>query len=209
MFNVLMDELPTEWEGYQVNTWFQIGIQVYQVYEDDGLSDFEKNDLIIQLLFSNEDGTMREVPKELNDCILWFLNGWNHDHAVQDDDHTRKMDFDVDQWRIYADFRNNYGINLNEADLHWWEFMGMLWNMPPERSSFLQVIDIRTKKPRKEDSAEYKKALERAHRVYDLEQKKSSPKYSKEEEQSIDAYDRMMAEMKRKAIIQKGDKDGV
>ena len=55
MFNVLMDELPTEWEGYQVNTWFQIGIQVYQVYEDDGLSDFEKNDLIIQLLFSNEE----------------------------------------------------------------------------------------------------------------------------------------------------------
>ena len=140
MFNVLMDELPTEWEGYQVNTWFQIGIQVYQVYEDDGLSDFEKNDLIIQLLFSNEDGTMREVPKELNDCILWFLNGWNHDHAVQDDDHTRKMDFDVDQWRIYADFRNNYGINLNEADLHWWEFMGMLWNMPRRDRHFCRSL---------------------------------------------------------------------
>lgn len=31
----------------------------------------------------------------------------------------------------------DYGINLNEADLHWWEFMGMLWNMP-ERQSSLQ-----------------------------------------------------------------------
>lgn len=205
MFNVLMDELPTEWNGYQINTWFQIGIQVYQIYEDGNLADFEKSDLLIQLLFSDDDGTLRDIPpsEKMQECILWFLNGWNHDNDSGEESNRKLMDFDVDQWRIYADFRNNYGINLNEADLHWWEFMGMLWNMPPERSSFLQVIDIRTKKPNKNDSAEYKKMLQRAHRVYDLEPKNVNEKYTVEEKKAIDEYDRMWEAMKKKSIMEK------
>lgn len=200
MFNILMDELPEEWNGYKINTWFQIGIQVFQIYEDETLPSFEKSGLIIDLLFGEDDGSLRAYPEyeELNECIQWFLNGWNHDNGAGGSNEVRLMDFDVDQWRIFADFIQIYGINLNDADLHWWEFMGMLWNMPADKSSFMQVIDIRTKKPDKNSSPEYKKSLKRAHQIYDLKQKQKKPHFTSEQEKAIDEYDRMMEEMKKK-----------
>ena len=171
--NVLLDELPTGWNEYEVNTWFQIGIQVALLQEDTELSDQEKMLAMLELLFGNDDGTLREYPtepEELEECIKWFLYGWQHERTSnKDESKERLLDFDVDQWRIYADFRQIYGINLNEADLHYWEFMGLLWNMPYELSSFLHVIEIRKMKPQKGDSQEKKKAIAEMKEVYRLD----------------------------------------
>ena len=209
MNNVLLDELPTEWNGYEVNTWFQIGVQLALLQEDEELSDYEKMQSMMELLFSDEEGHMREHPytvKELDECIKWFLTGWQHDRKVKkDDSKERLLDFDVDQWRIYADFRQIYGINLNEAELHYWEFMGMLWNMPFELSSFLHVIDIRQKKPESGASIESKKKLAELKAVYELD--KPEVIYTKEEEEKIDDYDRMMEAIKEKKAKIKSKKD--
>lgn len=207
--NVLLDELPTEWNGYEVNTWFQIGIQLAILQEDDELSDYEKMQFMMELLFSDEEGRMREHPytvQELEECIKWFLTGWQHDRRVESEESKeRLLDFDVDQWRIYADFRQIYGININEAELHYWEFMGLLWNMPYELSSFLHVIEIRQKKPEKGASAEAKKKLAKLKAVYELD--KTEVIYSKEDEAKIDAYDRKMSEIRDKKAKMKSQKD--
>lgn len=198
MNNVLLDPLPREWNRYEVNTWFQVGVQIFILQDCRTISDYERAELIISLLFENEDGTLRPHPQgeELVECIKWFMNGWNHDRTSGTEESKRLVDFDVDQWRIYSDFRQIYEINLNEADLHFWEFMGMLWNMPHEKSSFLQVIEIRKKKIKAKMPKEEKEAIRKAQQVYGLEDVKKQKEFTAEEKQKIDEVDKIRAKMK-------------
>ena len=203
MNNVLIDELPTEWHGYEVNTDFTVGIQMLQVKYDRELTDYEKSDMFVWLMFAAEDENggeyLRAHPKgaELAKCIEWFLSGWFHDNPDSDGDHTRVVDYDVDQWRIYADFRQIYGIDLAVVDsMHWWMFCGLLWNMPYKLSSFLQVVSKRQEKPSNNTSAEYRKALAKAQEIYALDQPEQKKEYTEEEKAAIDDYDRMMAELR-------------
>ena len=199
MNNILLDALPTEYEGVKVNTSFRIGIQLALLQEETGLTNRERAILSMQLLFGDEDGNVKQVPKNISECIRWFMTGWDHDRRVSSENQNKRLiDYDVDQFRIYADFLNIYGIDLNTADLHYWAFQGLLWNMPHERSSFLQCIEIRTKKPRKGASAEERKAISDGHKRYDLPQSKKEVIYTAEEEAKIDAFDKMREEALKK-----------
>lgn len=200
MINVMLDRLPEEWNGYEVNTSFRIGIQVFLVQYDKELTKYEKADAITWLLFDDRehpDGT------ELQQCIEWFLNGWYHDNSVESEDNRRLVDYDVDQWRIYADFRQIYGIDLSLADLHWWAFNGLIWNMPYEQSAFLQAIEIRRKEITARMGQEERKALEKAKAIYALEQPEEKKEYTEEEKTKIDDYDRMMEEIRAKKRAEK------
>lgn len=200
MINVFLDELPTEWNGYEVNTSFRIGIQLCQLSDDTEMNLHEKAQLRLHLLFGNEDGTMRpypQNPKELGALISWFLTGWFHDRNTGKEEKRRLMDYDIDQWRIHSDFLRFYRINLSEADLHWWEFQGLLWNLPSEGSAFMQCLELRQKKPRKNASPEERKLIADAHKRYDLEQIEPEKVYTEAELANIDEYDRRMAEIKK------------
>lgn len=203
MKNVLYEALPTEWKGYRVNTGFHIGVQICLLFDDKTLNERARNEILLALLFSNEDGSVREYPQtaeELQECLEWFLNGWNHDNNSKGDDQKIKlMDYDIDQGRIYADFMRFYHIDLEFTEMHYWKFCWLLWNLPHEHSSFMQVIELRTKKPRKGASSEEVKAIKKAHEVYDLEQPKKE--LSQKDKQAIDKYDLLMQELKNQKLI--------
>ena len=196
--NVLYEPLPEEWEGYKVNTWFQIGIQVFLIFDDDCLFAYEKEEVIKSLMFSDDNGEIREHPEgeEFIKCLGWFLNGWSNDNPAKRVGKKKVLDYERDQWRIYADFRQIYGINLNEAELHWWEFCALLWNMPAEYSSFLQVVEIRKKEITTSMSKKEREFYKNAQTVYALEQPEKE--YTKEEETKIDEFDAMMRARKGK-----------
>ena len=80
--------------------------------------------------------------------------------------------------------------------MHWWMFNGLLWNMPYKMSSFMQVIEIRQKKIDANMSKTEKDAIQNAKRIYDLDQQVER-EYTEEEKSKIDAYDQMMAEMRK------------
>lgn len=199
MNNVLMDPLPEEWNGYRLNTDFTIGIQMMQAQYDNAIADFEKTDSLMYLLFADEDGSLQEHPEgeEFKECVNWFLNGWFHDHPEERRDKTRNVDYDVDQWRIYADFLQVYGIDLSSTDMHWWKFCGLLWNMPYRQSAFQQVVYARTAVPDRNSGAEERKRIRENKKKYALEQLNEPKEYTAEEKSAIDAYDRMMAERRK------------
>lgn len=201
MYNVLLEIMPDEWKGYSINANFQVGIQIYNLYYDHDVQEWEKTNLIIYLLFADDEtGMLRSHPigNELEECIVWFLNGWYHDKQSGKIDKRRLIDYDADQWRIYADFRQIYGIDLSESEMHWWEFCGLLWNMPYKQSSLLQVIDIRRREITSKMGKEEKDALKEAKAVYEIEQPEIKKEYTQEETQKIDAFDAMMTERRKK-----------
>lgn len=208
--NVLIDPLPDEWNGYRVNMEFQVGIQIMQAMYDTSLTRSERSMVLADLLFGGlPEQRLPETAEDFKGLLTWYMSGWNQDHAPADKQKQRLLDYDIDQWRIYADFRNVYGINLNEADLHWWEFQGMLWNMPFEQSSFLQVIEIRQKKIEPHMSAKERTAIMNAKKVYGLEKGPDVKKeYTEKEAAAIDAYDKQMEAMRsRKDIVEQIKKE--
>lgn len=194
MNNVLYQALPTTWQGFHINTGFHIGVQIALLMEDESINDRARTTTLFQLLFGDEEGVIHEMPETMEDieeCVNWFMRGWNHDKDVESESNEKLMDFDVDQGRIYADFLHIYGIDLETVELHWWKFNWLLWNMPTEQSSFLQVVNFRQEKPSKNASADEKKAIVKRKQIYGLEKKK--PKYSKDDIKAIDEFDSFMA----------------
>lgn len=182
MFNIMLDPLPEDWNGYPIDWDFRTGIQITQCLSDNALSDMEKRYTAISLLFPDESN--RPSTVDAMEAVNWFLNDFNHDRHGKKAGTAKVMDFDVDQWRIYAAFKQQYGIDLNEVSLHWFVFMGLLSNL--EECNFTNVIDIRQKKITPKMSREEKKAITEAKKVYALGTSEK-PLTSAEKEQDAEA----------------------
>lgn len=78
MNNVFLDDLPEEWNGYKVNTDFTIGIQMLQAKYDRALTDYEKSDMFVWLMFADADENREEYLRDhpqgqgLGECDDFF-----------------------------------------------------------------------------------------------------------------------------------------
>ncbi len=232
MFNILLDELPTEYEGFPIDSDFQIGIQIMQVLEDEELTQQEQMRTALSLLYISKDKKGNPMPlpdvQTAVDGVMWFLFGWNHDNNLREGG-EKVTDWYIDQWRIYSAFRQQYGINLNdlgaecigykiyktkltpiyrENRMHFWEFMALLTTL--QECAYTRVADIRDKKITGKMGKEERETYERLKRIYALKQSKTV-EYTDEQKQAIDEYDRMIEEQKKikegKKLAQKAFED--
>ena len=191
MFNVLLDPLPYEWNGYKADMDFQTGIQISQCLTDEELTNAERVTTALFLMFPDE----RPVDaKEIQEALAWYMNGWNHDNVSsgKKKEETVLMDFDIDQWRIYAAFRKQYGIDLNRQKLHFWVYMGLLSNL--EECSFTRVVSIREKKIDSKMSREEKNALSKAKKMYAIKKEIVETEEERvEREAAIDVFNKLRA----------------
>lgn len=191
MFNVMLDQLPTEYCGFRIDSDFQTGIMLFQLLQDNELSQQERMGRAIALLFLDEDEGGNPLPmpdfKTGMDGVIWFLSDWNHDNPGKKDS-TKVTDYDVDQWRIYAAFRAQYHINLNTDRLHFWEFMGLLSTL--EECAFTRVASIRQQKIDPKMDKREKDALREAKKRYALESPEEE--LTQEEQEAIDAFMKMV-----------------
>lgn len=168
--NVMLDSLPEEWNGYPIDADFQTGIQISQCMTDPTLSDTEKFYCAACLLFPNFPDNPELYPdnREISVAIRWFMTEYIKDnYGKSKEPEVIIMDWDIDQWRIYTAFLKQYGIDLNNAKLHWFSFMGLLSNL--EECSFTRVMDIRQKKITAEMSAKEKTALQKAKKIFSIQ----------------------------------------
>lgn len=198
MFNILLDPLPDEWHGHKIDTDFQTGIQIAQCMADEELSVKERFFAARKLLF------LDDCPadyKELIESIQWFLNGWNDKITPSRSGKSSKsakkkeipsMDFDVDQWRIYAAFLAQYNIDLNREQMHFWVFMGLLANL--EECVFTNVVKIREKKIDSKMSKEEKNQLMEAKEAFKIQKAEEDYETKAEQEErqaAIDEFNRL------------------
>ena len=183
MWNVLLDPLPEEWNGYPIDSDFQTGIQISQCLIDDTLSGTEQFYTARNLLFPNVDN--QPNAEETAEALRWFLNEYHHDNNTGDKSSVLVMDFDIDQWRIYSAFLNQYHIDLNTAEMHWFVFMGLLSNL--NDCAFTSVMNIRQKKITPKMTQEEKAAIKRAQRVFAIKPPKEK-KLSPTEQKAVDEF---------------------
>ena len=183
MWNVLLDPLPDEWNGYPIETDFQTGIQISQCLADEELSETEKFYTAVMLLFPDEE--CRPDNVEAAKALSWFLNEFHHDNNVGETSKIPVMDFNIDQWRIYAAFLSQYQIDLNTAEMHWFTFMGLLANL--DECAFTNVMNIRQKKITAKMSVEERNAIKQAKRVFSIKPPKEE-QLSPKEQKAVDDF---------------------
>ena len=180
MFNVLLDPLPEEWNGYAIDTDFQTGIMISQCLADESLSDTERFYAAARLLF------LKNCPgnEEIAEAIKWYMTEYSHDNTKPEKSELVILDWNIDQWRIYVAFRQQYGRDLNVDRIHWFTFMGLLSNL--QECAFTRVMDVRQKKITAKMSNEEKAALRKAKMVFEIKQPKEA--MSPEEKRQVDEF---------------------
>lgn len=183
MFNILLDELPTKWRGFPIDSDFQTGIQISQCLADKELTQYERILTAADLLFYDEK--QRPDWEEAMEGLAWFMNEFNHDRHEKTNNTVKVMDFDIDQWRIYSAFLNQYHIDLNSTKLHWFTFMGLVSTL--EECAFTRVVDIRCKKIMPKMSPEEKRAIKKAKKIYAI-QEEDTECLNMEEQRAVDEF---------------------
>lgn len=133
-YNILLDALPTtvEVDGteYSIETDFRIGIQFEMLLGDRSIKQEDKVLIALRMYYG------KEIPRNIRgavDAIVDFYRcGVEPDErktAAKSAIGKRRMDkiydFDADAALFYAAFLDQYRIDLNEAEIHWWKFMAM------------------------------------------------------------------------------------
>ena len=109
---------------YKINTDFRIAIRCNKIAEDETIGDFERALGVIYLLFG-EDGinNQEDYEKLLEMAKKYLLCG---KEKIDDRNVTPDMDFEEDYAYIKTSFRSDYGMNIDEEEIHWWEFMDLM-----------------------------------------------------------------------------------
>lgn len=161
--NILVDKLPTDYEGLKINTNFRSFILFELLMQDRKLEKEDKIALALDLFYD-------EFPidiKKAFDGILWFYtrgkkikeekNGENKQKNSKKKIYSYEYDADL----IYTAFLDQYRIDLNDIDyLHWFKFKAMFEGLKAENKICeimgYRAVDIGKIKD-KEEKKRYKK----------------------------------------------------
>ena len=133
--NILIDKLPTEVEGLELNTDFRTSILFELLMQDKDISNEDKVALSINLYFNKQPETYEEMEK-MTKSIIWFYSLGNKKKKLKEKDQSKDIvkkekkkkqiySFEQDDFLIYSAFMEQYHIDLNETKMHWWKFKAM------------------------------------------------------------------------------------
>lgn len=109
---------------YKINTDFRVAIECQEIALDDSIGDFERALAIIYKLFGDDgldDSNNYEKLLELAQKYLSCGKEIDNKSTEEPD-----MDFIQDMPYIKASFRSDYNINLDDEEMHWWEFYDLI-----------------------------------------------------------------------------------
>ena len=139
MFNILLDRLPEDYQGYLIRTDYRIGIQISEALADDELSPYERLAAAFGLLY----GTGLPDLEMALEGLKWFMRcGGDPPEEESQDNGVAYYSFERDASRLYSGFRRMYGIDLDRERLHWFRFLPMMADLGD--CAFTQVVGYRS-----------------------------------------------------------------
>lgn len=109
---------------YKINTDFRVAIECQEIALDDSIGDFERALAIIYKLFGDDGLDDSNNYEKLLELAQKYLScGKEIDSKTNEEP---DMDFIQDMPYIKASFRSDYNINLDDEEMHWWEFYELI-----------------------------------------------------------------------------------
>lgn len=139
MYNMLLDRLPTDYNGYLIRTSFRIGMQICMCLKDDNYTEEEKLGIAFDLLYGYG---VPNTLEEAMDGLSWFLS-CGQKQKKQSGSNKELFYWDFDSARIFSSFMSTYGIDLTKEDMHWFKFIAMIGSLRKD-SAFNSAVEIRS-----------------------------------------------------------------
>ena len=168
--NLLVDKLPTEYEGLKIETNFRSFILFELLMQDKEIEKEDKIFLALNLFFE-------ELPKDIKkgiSAILWFYSKGKHknDEVVEKNNKKKKnkkiYSYEHDSDLIYTAFLDQYGLDLNEINyLHWFKFKAMFEGLKSD-NKLCEIMGYRAIDVSKIKDKEEKKKYKKLQREYAL-----------------------------------------
>jgi len=147
--NMLLDELPTsvviDGIQYDLNFDFRYSVMFEMLMFDDEIGDTDKLKKALKLYYGDH------IPKDINqatDKIMWFYRCGKEEtqktrRRKRSGSSERYYDFDHDDAYIYSAFLQQFGVDLQDEDLHWWKFKAMFQSLS-EETEFVKIMGYRS-----------------------------------------------------------------
>lgn len=163
----LPDYVDSEGKRYGVRTDFRVLLRYYELIHS-GLPMREKLSRIFHACYIDEIPPKAELAMKALAKFYACVSDEREDNSSRrPKTAVRHFDFEADAGYIYAAFMSEYGINLQSARLHWWEFMNLFSSLG-ESCRFSKIVSYRMAKPEKIKNPEQKKFIQKMQRIYKL-----------------------------------------
>ena len=159
---------------YPINTDFKVAIKCNEVAQDQTITDYERGLAIIYLLFG-EKGLKSQDKEALLEKAKYYLACGKELEPI---DEQPDMDYVEDYSYIKTSFRSDYGIKLDEENIHWWEFNELMNGLSNSEFGDCCVLN-RIRNLRNYDTKDIKDKKER-ERIEKAKQQVALKKYKKE-----------------------------
>lgn len=172
--SVLTEPFPTKLiiDGAEcpINSGFRTVLRCYELQGDNEILSGDSLLEILRLFY----GKRRMYTQGHIDHMLWFFacgRGKKKKHfprKIAGLNDKQPFDFSEDADLIYAGFLQQYGIDLQKEDMHWWKFMILLENLGSE-TRLQKIMEYRTiDTASKHLSKEQRKYYQAMQRYYGL-----------------------------------------
>ena len=123
---------------YPINTSFRVALKCFEIINDSSISDLERTYAIVYKLFGfiPEDKDMKDFVRIAEQYLGCGKS--------QEEHQSRKKDMDCKQdWPcLIASFMSDYKINLNDEEMHWYQFIDLIQGLT-EDSVMSKVRELR------------------------------------------------------------------
>lgn len=177
LHNILLDKLPQITpNGYNIKTGFKQGIKFELLMQDRELSKEEQVELALSLFYFKNDlkkiKTSKDIEKRIED-ILWFYKcGKEEKTSLKKGKNKQKQiySYEFDDNKIYSAFIQQYNIDLQKVDLHWWQFKSLFESLT-EETQIVQIMGYRAmelSKIKDKDMKKHYKQLQEEYKLPDM-----------------------------------------
>ena len=177
-------------ENYDINYDYKYSILFENMMADIELDDKQKIEQALLLYYPI-------VPDNINeamDQLLWFYRCGKDIIASSKNGRGKNIqiyDFNFDDDYIYSAFLDQYNIDLQDADLHWWKFKALFRSLK-EDNEIVRIMGYRSMDLSKIKDKEEKKHYKEMKDLYKIQSQ-----ISKDETEKIDSIN--------KALLSGGD----
>lgn len=165
--NILTEQLPdsviVDGKKYPVNSDFRSCLKIILAFEDIELTGYEKQAILLHNLFIKQPENTEAAFEAAN----IFLNGGSEPSGEEVETPFRLYSFSKDANFIFAAFRQTHGIDLQTANLHWYEFLALFMDLGSE-TTFSNLIGLRKRVKNGTASKEEKKIARDMNEVFEI-----------------------------------------
>lgn len=159
---VLPETVTVSGKRYRIRTSFKYWLRFLELVEQD-----DKNPYLFDFLY---------VDKKPSDRIKGFSALWGFcspasllPRLTSSDTSDKVVDYHIDAEYIYAAFYELYGIDLIEADMHWYKFQALFKGLHDTKLN--EIIGYRLFTPPNGKKSEYDRDMEKLKRAWALPKK--------------------------------------